>query len=308
MDKFTNMETFVHVVEFGSISGAAEHMEIAKSAVSRRLKELETYLNVQLFHRTTRSMQPTDTGKAYYAFCLRILEDLREAEHATAQAHCVLKGPLKVAMPSTFGVMHMSAAINDFLVEHPHIEFELDFNDRQVDLIQEGYDLAIRIADLPDSTLLARRFAPVKHVICASPSYLEKHGTPTCLDQLSEHQCLTYSLSKDSHHWRVKTTDGVQKKVKINTILKASSGEYLLSAAVSGLGIAHLPTFVVSDAIKRGELVPILDGCGFNELNAYAVYPQTRHLSRRVRIFIDFLVQRFEGTPYWDELDLSEPR
>ncbi|MBE1275890.1 LysR family transcriptional regulator [Enterovibrio baiacu] len=302
MDKFTNMETFVRVAEFGSISGAADHMEIAKSAVSRRLKEIENYLNVQLFHRTTRSMHLTDTGKAYYAYCLRILEDVREAEQATSQAHCVLRGSLKVAMPSTFGVMHMSAAINDFLLEHPHIEFDLDFNDRQVDLIQEGYDLAIRIADLPDSTLLARRIAPIKHVICASPSYLEKHGTPTCLNELSTHQCLSYSLSKDTQHWRIQTAEGVQKKVKINTVVKASSGEYLLSAAISGLGITHLPTFAVSEAIQRGELVRILDGCGSNALNAYAVYPQTRHLSRRVRRFIDFLADRFAGTPYWDEV------
>ncbi|MGF1705190.1 LysR family transcriptional regulator [Enterovibrio baiacu] len=302
MDKFTNMETFVRVAEFGSISGAADHMEIAKSAVSRRLKEIENYLNVQLFHRTTRSMHLTDTGKAYYAYCLRILEDVREAEQATSQAHCVLRGSLKVAMPSTFGVMHMSAAINDFLLEHPHIEFDLDFNDRQVDLIQEGYDLAIRIADLPDSTLLARRIAPIKHVICASPSYLEKHGIPTCLNELSKHQCLSYSLSKDTQHWRIQTAEGVQKKVKINTVVKASSGEYLLSAAISGLGITHLPTFAVSEAIQRGELVRILDGCGSNALNAYAVYPQTRHLSRRVRRFIDFLADRFAGTPYWDEV------
>ncbi|EOD81911.1 Transcriptional regulator, LysR family [Grimontia indica] len=301
MDKFTNMETFVRVVEIGSISGAADRMNIAKSAVSRRLKELEEHLNVQLFHRTTRTMHATETGTEYYKHCLRILEDLREAEEMTSQAHCVLKGPLKVAVPSTFGVLHIGPAINDFLQEHPQIEFELDFNDRQVDLIQEGYDLAIRIADLPDSTLLARKIATVRHVLCASPEYLQTHGSPESLSGLSHHQALVYSLSKDVSHWRLNTPEGKLQKVKIKPALKGSSGEFLLSAAEKGMGIAHLPTFVVHQAIREGRLEVVLPGYAFGELNAYAIYPQTRHLSRRVRTLIDFLVARFEGTPYWDK-------
>ncbi|KXF83589.1 LysR family transcriptional regulator [Enterovibrio coralii] len=301
MDKLANMETFVRVVEIGSISGAADRMNIAKSAVSRRLKELETHLNVQLFHRTTRTMHTTDTGAEYYKHCLRILEDLREAEEATSQAHCVLKGPLKLAVPSTFGVLHIGDAINDFLQEHPQIEFELDFNDRKVDLIQEGYDMAIRIAELPDSTLLARKIASIRHVLCASPAYLAEHGEPENLDDLINHQALVYSLSKDVSHWRIETPSGKQQKVKINPVLKASSGEFLLSAVEKGMGIAHLPTFVVHKGLKEGRLKTILPGNAFGELNAYAIYPQTRHLSRRVRTLIDFLAARFDGKPYWDQ-------
>ncbi|MDD1794553.1 LysR family transcriptional regulator [Enterovibrio sp. ZSDZ42] len=300
MDKFANMETFVRVVDVGSISGAAERMNLAKSAVSRRLKELENHLNAQLFHRSTRSMKPTETGLAFYEHCQRILEDIREAEAATSHAHCVLQGPLKVAMPSTFGVLHMGSAVNDFLKLHPNVEFELDFNDRQVSLIDDGYDLAIRIAELPDSTLLARKIAPIKHVLCASPDYLALHGTPTKAEDLAEHQCLIYSLSKDVGHWHIETPDGKSKKVKINPVLKSSSGEYLISAAANGLGIVHLPTFVAQEKINDGSVVEVLPGCRFRTINAYAVYPQTRHLSRRVRTFIDFLVERFDGTPYWD--------
>ncbi|WP_241823951.1 LysR family transcriptional regulator [Enterovibrio norvegicus] len=295
------METFVRVVDAGSISGAADRMNLAKSAVSRRLKELENHLNAQLFHRTTRSMRPTETGLAFYEHCLRILEDIREAEEATSEAHCVLKGPLKVAMPSTFGVLHMGAAINDFLKLHPSIEFELDFNDRQVSLIEDGYDLAIRIAELPDSTLLARKLATIKHVLCASPDYLKQHGTPTNVSDLSDHHCLVYSLSKDVGHWHIEMPDGKSQKVKINPVLKSSSGEYLITAVENGLGIAHLPTFVAQEKINNGTVVAVLPGCAFRNINAYAVYPQTRHLSRRVRTFIDFLAERFDGIPYWDK-------
>ncbi|WP_407330446.1 LysR family transcriptional regulator [Enterovibrio sp. 27052020O] len=301
MDKFANMETFVRVVDAGSISGAADRMNLAKSAVSRRLKELENHLNAQLFHRTTRSMRPTETGLAFYEHCLRILEDIREAEDATSEAHCVLKGPLKVAMPSTFGVLHMGAAINDFLKLHPNVEFELDFNDRQVSLIEDGYDLAIRIAELPDSTLLARKLATIKHVLCASPDYLKQHGTPTNVSDLSDHHCLVYSLSKDVGHWNIEMPDGKSQKVKINPVLKSSSGEYLITAVENGLGIAHLPTFVAQEKINNGTVVAVLPGCAFRNINAYAVYPQTRHLSRRVRTFIDFLAERFDGIPYWDK-------
>ena len=301
MDRFENMETFVRVVEAGGISGAADRAGIVKSAVSRRLKELEEHLGVQLFHRTTRRMNLTDTGRAYYQQCVRILDDVLEVELATSQAHGTLKGSLKVALPSTFGLMHMGPAINEFLLEHPQIEFELDFNDRSVDLMQEGFDLAIRIAKLPDSSLIARRLAPVKHVLCASPAYLEKHGTPQMLKELVDHHCLVYSLIRDSEHWIFSSPNGETEKIKISPYLKASSGEFLRSAAVDGLGIVQLPSFIVYKEIEQGALVPILCEHARADLNAYAIYPQTRHLSQRVRAFVDFLVERFKDVPYWDQ-------
>lgn len=301
MDRFENMETFVRVVEAGSISGAADRAGIAKSAVSRRLKELEEHLGVQLFRRTTRQMNLTDTGRAYYHQCVRILQDVLEAELATSQAHGTLKGSLKVALPSTFGLMHMGPAISEFLSEHPQVEFELDFNDRSVDLLQEGFDLAIRIAKLPDSSLIARRLAPVNHVLCASPAYLDKHGVPQALEDLANHQCLVYSLIRDSEHWIFNSLHGEAEKIKIRPYLKASSGEFLRCAAVDGLGIIQLPSFIVFEEIKRGALIPLLTEHMRSDVNTYAIYPQTRHLSQRVRVFVDFLVKRFEGVPYWDQ-------
>lgn len=300
MDRFENINTFIRVVETGSITAAADRLMVAKSAVSRRLKELEEHLGVELFHRTTRKMNLTDTGRAFYHRSVRIVEDLLEAELATTQAHGTLKGSLKIALPSTFGLMHMGPAINEFLQIHPQIEFELDFNDREVDLIQEGFDLAIRIANLPDSSLIARRFAAIKMLICASPSYLERMGTPQTPNELTEHQCLVYSLLSDSEYWQLSDSKGKEFKIKIHPYLKASTGEFLRDAAVEGMGIILIPSFIVYKEIENSTLVPLLNNYKSNQLDAYAIYPQTRHLSQRVRAFVDFLIKRFEGVPYWD--------
>ena len=300
MNRFENMGAFIRVVEAGSISGAADRLGVAKSAVSRRLKELEEHLGVELFHRTTRSMNLTDSGRAFYHQSVRILEDVLEAEHATSQAHGTLKGSLKIALPSTFGLMHMGPAINEFLQAHPQIEFDLDFNDREVDLIQEGFDLAIRIAKLPDSSLIARRLAPIQLVMCASPVYLDRLGMPESPDQLREHQCLVYSLLRDYEYWYLTDSTGKEIRIKIHPYLKASTGEFLKDAAVEGMGISLLPSFIAYKEIERGALVPVLKDYKIPQIDAYAIYPQTRHLSQRVRAFVDFLVKRFEGTPYWD--------
>jgi DNA-binding transcriptional LysR family regulator len=300
MDRFENMKTFIRVVEAGTISAAADRLGVAKSAVSRRLKELEEHLGVELFHRTTRRMNLTDTGRAFYHQSVRILEDVLEAELATSQAHGTLKGSLKIALPSSFGLMHMGPAINEFLKAHPQIEFDLDFNDREVDLIQEGFDLAIRIANLPDSSLIARRLAPIQNVICASTSYLEQMGEPRTPGELLDHRCLVYSLLSDYEYWNLTDIEGEETRTKIHPYLKASTGEFLRDAAAEGMGIIMVPSFIAYKEIESGALVPILEDYNPPQIDAYAIYPQTRHLSHRVRAFVDFLVKRFEGTPYWD--------
>ena len=301
MDRFENMNAFVRVVEAGSISAAADRMDVAKSVISRRLKELEAHLGVELFHRTTRQMNLTDSGRAFYQQSVRILADILEAEHATSQFHGALKGNLKVALPLSFGLMHLGPAINEFLQAHPEIEFDLDFNDRHVDLLVEGFDLAIRIASLPDSSLIARRLAPIQTVMCASPAYLERMGTPQSPHELIHHRCLVYNLIGNLENWNVFDATGQLIKTRITPYLKASNGEFLRDAAVAGMGIVLLPTFIVYQEIERGTLVPIMTNYHYSQLAAYAIYPQTRHLSQRVRAFVDFLVKRFEGLPYWDE-------
>lgn len=301
MARLEDMETFVRVVEAGSISAAAEHMGIAKSAVSRRIAGLEERLGAQLFRRTTRRLNLTDTASDFYARCIRILADIEEAEHAVADAHGTLRGRLRVAVPLSFGLLHLGPAIDDFMQAHPEVEFDLDFNDRQVDLLAEGVDVALRIADLPDSSLVARRLAPIQVMVCASPEYLEQHGVPRTPQELAQHACLTYSNLPDPEIWRYHGLDGKPASVRVPSRLQANNGDFMCRAAVAGHGITRQPTFILYRAIERGLLVPILRDYAWPGINAYTVYPRTRHLSRRVRAFVDFLAGRFAGVPYWDK-------
>ncbi len=300
MDRLEEMRTFVGVVEAGSITGAAERLEIAKSAVSRRLADLEERLSVQLLRRTTRRLDLTDTGRSFYERCLRILADVEEAELAVSQEHANLRGRLRVAVPLSFGLNHLGPAIDAFLRTHAGIEFDLDLNDRQVDLLAEGFDLAVRIAELEDSTLIARRLAPVRHVVCASPAYLAEHGTPHSPPDLAEHDCLIYANAPNPGLWAYTDPDGRKDSVQVRARLRANNGDCLRQAAEDGHGIVLEPSFILYRSIEEGKLLPILTDFQWPTIYAHSVYPRTRHLSRRVRAFVDFLAERFAGVPYWD--------
>ena len=300
MDQLEEMRTFVAVVESGSITGAAERLGIAKSAVSRRLADLEERLSVQLFRRTTRTLNITDTGASFYERCLRILADVEEAELAVSQEHGTVRGRLRVAVPLSFGLGHLGPAIDEFLGAHPQVEFDLDLNDRQVDLLTEGFDLAVRIADLQDSTLIARRLAPVRHVVCASPAYLAEHGTPRSAPELAGHACLVYANAPTPGFWEYVDPAGRPGRVQVKARLQANNGDCLRQAAEDGHGIVMGPSFILYQSIEGRRLIPVLTDHRWPALYAYAVYPRTRHLSRRVRAFVDFLAERFAGLPYWD--------
>lgn len=300
MDRFADMQVFVKVVEAGSISGAADRLDIAKSAVSRRLSELESRLGVQLLQRTTRRLNLTESGRAYYERCLQILADVEETELAVSSVHGALSGKLRVALPLSFGLLHLAPLIDEFCALHSAIDFDLDFNDRQVDLMQEGFDVAIRIAQLEDSSLLARRLTVIRHIVCASPAYLSQHGLPGSLEELARHVGLGYSNRANPGLWTCKTPDGESRSVKIPIKLKANNADFLCRMAIAGHGVLMLPTFYVTGPVMRGELVPLLRDYRWPELNAYAVYPPTRHLSTRVRAFVDFLAERLGGEPDWD--------
>ena len=300
MDRFENLQTFIKVVDFGTISAAAERMGIAKSAVSRRISELEQLLGVQLFRRTTRQLNLTDSGKSFYERAIRILTDLEEAELAVSQQHSELAGVIKIAAPLSFGLQHLTPAFTDFMKIHPKVQLDLDFNDRQIDILQEGFDLAIRVTRLADSSFIARRLASINHMVCASPEYLKFYGTPQSPDALQHHRCLSYSNVHDSNIWHYRDMNGKPQQVKVPVTLSANNGDFLRQAATSGLGIILEPTFIIYDAIAKGQLVPILTDYRWPIIDAYAIYPQTRHLSQRIRALVDFLVERFAGTPYWD--------
>lgn len=301
MDRFEDMQTFVAVVEAGSFTAAADRLDTAKSAVSRRVSSLEERLGVQLLRRTTRQLNLTDSGRSFYEHSARILADLEEAESAVAQEHGELRGTLRIALPLSFGLRHMGKPIAEFSRLHPRVEFDLDLNDRRVDLVEEGADLALRIGNLSDSSLIARRLFEARTVVCGSKAYFDKHGVPKTPEELRDHHCLVYSNLQEPGKWLCRDAAGDTHKVTVKTTMSATSGDFLSEAAIEGLGIVMQPTFIAGEAISRGELVPILTDYQWPVTPAWAAYPPTRHLSFRVRQFIDFLVEYFAGTPYWDK-------
>ncbi|MFP4251956.1 MAG: LysR family transcriptional regulator [Guyparkeria sp.] len=300
MDRFTALSTFVCVADTGTISAAAGRLGIAKSAVSRRLRELENHLGVELVHRTTRHLALTPSGEAFYHRATRLLADLDEAEEAVSREHGELSGVLRIAAPLSFGLLHLQPAITAFMNAHPGVSFDLDLDDHEVDLVADGYDLGIRLASLPDSTLIARKLAPIRNLAVASPDYLARNGTPQHPAELADHDCLIYSNVPETRVWGYTDTQGRWQSVQGRRRLRVNNGDFLREAAIRGAGIVIEPTFLLHRAITEGQLAPILTDVPWPEIGAYAVYPQTRHLSARVRAFIDFLVQRFAGEPYWD--------
>lgn len=300
MDKFEDIQAFNAVVEAGSFTAAADRLNTTKSAISRRISALEERLGVQLLRRTTRVLNLTETGRSFYERGSRIIADLEEAEAAVQQEHAELSGTLRFAMPLSFGVRHMCGPIASFSKLHPKVKFDLDLNDRRVDLVEDNFDLALRIGHLSDSSLIARRLFDVRSVVCAAPHYLTVHGVPKTPADLADHDCLVYSNLAESGKWRYEDSEGARGSVKLQVAMHASSGDFLGNAAAHGQGVVMLPSFIVSQAIRTGRLKPILTDFSWPVTPAYALYPPTRHLSYRVRAFIDFLVEKFAGTPQWD--------
>jgi DNA-binding transcriptional LysR family regulator len=303
MSVFDDMTVFVRAVEVGSFSGAAQQLGIAKSIVSRRILSLESRLGTSMFHRSTRQLGLTETGLAYYERARRILADVAEAEDVASQLHGELKGRLKVAAPMSFGYRHLSSVVTDFLRTHPQVDIELDLNDRRVDLISEGFDIAVRIGTLPDSSIISRTLAPCRHVVCASPAYLASHGKPQTPAELASegHVCLAYNNRPRAEQWRF-LIDGVWTDVPVKARhIHSNNGDILCESAIAGLGIIVLPTFIVSDAIATGALEVLLAGYEVAGPSILAVWPPSRHLSGKVRAFVDLLAKRFAKTPYWDK-------
>ncbi|MGR8949631.1 MAG: LysR family transcriptional regulator [Gammaproteobacteria bacterium] len=300
MDRFEEMRNFVRIVDAGSITRAADTTHIAKSAISRRLAELEDRLNVQLINRTTRRMTLTDAGRRFYDECQRLLGDLEEVEGQLNEAETSLTGRIRLAAPSAFGLAHLTPAITEFAKLHPGLKFEIDFNDRHIDLIEEGFDLALRISKLADSRMMARRLAPVGGLVLASPSYWDKHGRPKKPEDLQKHPCIEYSYRGYSG-WRYESPRGKTGSVRINEVMSANHANFIRDAAIAGLGIVLQPTFICNEAIEQGLLEPVLTQYRWIDLELFAIYPNTRHLPNRIRVFIDYLVGLWGDDPYWDE-------
>lgn len=300
MSRLAEMEALVAVVRNGSITAGAAQLDTAKSAVSRRIRDLEARLGVQLLTRTTRRLSLTEAGERYVERAEAVLAAVEQADADAASAQGALRGRLRAAVPLSFGLRHLGPLVQSFHEQHPEVSLDLDFSDRRVDLVQDGFDVALRIADLKDSSLIARRLTVIRHAVAASPRYLEKFGMPETPDDLSRHACMDYSGSAESG-WRYVAPDGSEGRVRIDGGLRANNGEFMLNLAIAGLGVVMQPTFILADAIRDGRLVPLFTGHRWRELRAWAVYPPTRYLPSRVRAFIDVLAGAFDSDwPYWD--------
>lgn len=300
MGQLEDIQVFIRIVEAGSITKAAEQMDIAKSAISKRLNDLESRLATKLIQRTTRQSKLTEAGRAYYEKVKLLLEEMEEVNQSITQQEHTLSGTLKIAAPLTFGLGHLTQSIDLFLKEHPNLNIQINYSDQTSNLVEDGFDLAIRIGELKDSSLQARKITPITHKICASPAYLKTMGEPDSVEALNEHRFLRYSNMQTSS---VRLIDKRHKahQLNLNSQFIANNGEALKQMAIAGHGIIFSPTFIVWEALAKGDLVVIMEDYSLPTTHAYAVYPATRFLPRKVRVFIDFLVERFGERPYWDQ-------
>jgi DNA-binding transcriptional LysR family regulator len=301
MDRLDSLESFVAVVEAGQFSAAAERLGIGKSVVSRRVSELEEHLGARLLQRTTRRLSLTEAGRDFYPRALQLLEDLAEAEQSVSSGQQALSGRIRLATPLTFGLLHLAPLINRFMQAHPGVVLDLDMNDGQVNLIQEGVDLALRIGSLGDSSLIALPLAPVRALIVASPDYLSRNGTPATPEELQSHPALCYSNLPEPQKVQLTDRNGRDATITLSLRLLANNGDLLLGAAEAGLGICRSPTFIAYRAIQEGRLVPLLRDYRLPVATAYAVYPSRRFVPLRVRALMEYLQQEFGEHPYWDE-------
>lgn len=301
MSKLEEMRIYVTLVELGSSTKTAEKLGLANSAISRRMKELESRLGVQLIQRTTRKMNVTADGEMFYAHCKRILQDIEEAETLVSGAAQHLIGNIRIAAPLSFGVGHLSSAIAAFMHQHPDVNIDIDMSDRRVDIIEEGFDVAIRIGKLEDSSLRARKLSPIRLIVCCSPSFLMQYGKIEHPDDLKSVPALCYSNPKQSERWYYTASNGQKGSVQVTPRMRSTNGDAIRECAIAGLGVVCEPTFITHNALRNKTLIPILTDYEWFDMNLYAVFPETRYVSARVRALIDFLVTRFGDNPYWDD-------
>ncbi|MGR3341965.1 MAG: LysR family transcriptional regulator [Paracoccaceae bacterium] len=301
MDRLTEMEAFATVVDQGGFTDAARKMGISKSAVSKHVSSLEARLGARLLNRTTRRVSPTEIGLAYYDRARRVLNDAGEADALVTSMQSAPSGLLRISVATDFGVNHLSPVLGEFLQEFTDITVNMVLNNRYVELISEGFDMAIRIGELEDSTLRARKLTETTKRMIASPEYFEKFGRPTKIDDLNEHKLLHYSNQANSAVWKLTAPSGEKRQVRTSGWLTVNDGQSLLNAAISGLGIAYLPSFLYADSMQEGLVEEAIPDLPVETQGIYAVYPPGRFTQPKVRAFIDFLVQAFaeKGPDKW---------
>ncbi|HEY9771153.1 MAG TPA: LysR family transcriptional regulator [Coleofasciculaceae cyanobacterium] len=293
MDKFASMQAFTQVVQSGGFAVAARKIGVSRSTVNKLVINLENELNVQLLQRSTRQVNPTPTGLAFYERCVNILAELEAAEVAVSELQTKPKGTLKINAPMSFGTLYLGKAIAEFMVQYPELQMQLTLDDRLIDPIAEGYDLTIRISQPETSpSLVCQAIAPVSRVLCAAPHYLEKYSVPNHPTELSQHSCLHYGQIVTGNQWQLFNQDR-EYRVTVTGVLCSNNGEVLKDAAVQGLGIALLPTFIIKQELEQQTLAIVLPDYQPPAISLCLVYPLNRHLNTKIRLFIEFFRQKF---------------
>lgn len=299
MDRFEAMRTFVAVVDAGSFVGAAERLQSSKAVVSRLVAELEQHLGVRLLHRTTRKLSLTPEGDTFVGRCRSVLVELQEAEDDVSHRSAQARGTLRVNVPVSYGISHLSKLWAGFMHAHPEVELDVTLSDRLVDLVEEGYDLAVRVGKLEASTLVSRRLSSTQLLLCASPRYLQQHGKPTSPHELSHHRVLAYSLLSSGDVWTFSHRDDPvqQASVRVAPVMRSNNGDTCRDAALGDQGIVLQPDFLVGEALRTGQLIELMPEWRGGELGVHAVYPSRRYLSAKVRLLVDYLVERLQQAP-----------
>jgi DNA-binding transcriptional LysR family regulator len=297
MDRLAELDVFARVVTAGSMSAAARELGVSPPVISKRIRSLEERLGTRLLQRTTRQLALTESGKGFYERVVAILASVDEAEAWVSRRAAAARGVLRVSAPTSFGRLHIAPHLVEFMRAYPDITMDLSLSDQFVDIVAEGFDLAIRIADLQDSSLVAKRLAPNHRVLCASPSYIAAMGEPTTIAALQTHRLLVHNADG----WRLEGPSGLAQ-IRVESAVRTNSSEVVREAVVAGIGIALRSTWDVGPEIDRGQLQIVLPGWrASSRVAVHAVYPSRRHLAHKVRVFMDFLAERFGSPPYWDK-------
>ena len=300
MDRLRAYEMFATVVAKGSFTRAAEALDTSPANVTRYINELEAHLATRLLNRSSRRLSLTEAGEALYERARAILDEVAETEAIVSSAALSPRGRLRINAPLSFGILHLAPLWPCFLARHPEIELDVDLVDRVVDLVDEGYDLAIRISRTGSQALVARRLAASRNIVCAAPAYIVRRGAPAVPADLLAHDCIGYSGAATSDEWHLADEAGRPHTVKVPCVLHSNNGDTARAAALAGLGIIWQPTFLIGDDLRQGRLVPLLPGYRMADIDVLAVYPSRRYLGAKVRVMIDFLAESFSGTPPWD--------
>ena len=298
MDKLTTMKAFLAVVQEGSFSKAADKLDISPQLVSKYISALEDNLHTRLLHRTTRKVSVTEAGNQYYQRCQQVVIDIDDMENSLNNLSENVSGVLSISAPMSFGVKHLATLLVDFQKQYPNLKIDLRLTDQFVDIVEQGIDIALRIGTLKSSTLIAKKVAPIRLAIFASPAYLKQNGTPTTLEALQEHNYLRYAHAEPTK--RLKGYDELKNELKLESNLVANNGDLLLNTAIAGGGITMQPTFIAGEALAQGRVVRILKDYEPEPMGLYMVYANRQFLPSKVRAFVDFTSGYYGDVPYWD--------